>query len=80
MRAFREELHEVDYSKKLKKSLALPVRRNQPRAPANLRPDSQVAVILSDLEGWSLVRSENGVMGWMREPEVEGAFGNLIRP
>jgi len=80
LKELKQEFYHVGYANKLKKPLAIRVKRNQPQVLANLRVGSEVLVMLGDLEGWYLVQSENGLVGWIREAEVDPSFGILSLP
>jgi hypothetical protein len=73
-----QDLYEMNYSVKVKKSLALQVSRTDHRTKLVLIPGETVKLIGSDKRKWVLVENSSGVKGWFGATEKDEIVGTNI--
>jgi hypothetical protein len=72
-----QEFYYVGVAGKVSKPLTLYRTRQTKQVLATLRVGSQAEIVLSDGKGWYLVKSENRLLGWVKEESLMNSMSNL---
>lgn len=70
-----QDLYEMNYKVKVKKSIPLWKSRTDDEVIAELTPGEEVTILSSDNKEWCLVQKENGIKGWFAIEEFSKIKG-----